>query len=233
MLTGCFSMKRAILSTVLFLSLPVSYLYVNFNVVEEKELSLKSETEEEEGGTVVEENMKPVRMYPASRKPIYNIFHLCTEMGPFHNMYITDLHTKRSLSIHENLVEGSTSTTPTRHAVLLQDHTAPRTGGMATGTSPTSRTPNASENCSQHAGCSSANQGGDIEKGEAMWKVDMAENSTNGMLNPEEEIARYFGQRIEFQECGDEEVETAVKRENQEDKPKTGISGDGNSFEAH
>lgn len=55
-----------------------------------------------------------------------------------------------------------------------------------------------------------------------MWKADVQGNSTKELLNAEQEVAMFFNDPIEFQECQDKDVYNAVKQRKQVDKGSKG-----------
>lgn len=46
----------------------------------------------------------------------------------------------------------------------------------------------------------------------------MESQSSNGLLNPEDEVAKYFKVRTLFEECGDDEIKSILETENKREE---------------
>lgn len=225
------TVKRAFLASMLMVSFPITFYFIQPNVVfgkdeeEEKRSDIEGSVQEEEMATEV--NVPPVAMYPSTGHSTNNFYDSCMNLDRFANSFIIGQCYERNITQQNKPVIGSTSSVTGRSNMKAVNDGIPITEclpnevlaqvGSSCSQSPldndNKRIGNSGSSSNKHVGESQegAHQWNDDEM-QPMWKVDVEGNSTNGLLNAEQEVVMYFDDPIQFEEAGDKDVNDAVQQ---------------------
>lgn len=216
------------LASIFAISAPLAILGLKSTRIEEPEVEKDGEESVEIDQRFPNDQTDSVKLYPRMRYSLSDIVHPFANMEPicgitsnpftnrpfFEGSTVGQFHTlgaentNKNVGASQNILAGSSSANEQvglSNANVLGIENGPSRRDAESITTKTG------DDLAQDPSQSSS------PEGPAMWAVDNSGASSSGLLNPQEEVAKFFGKATVFEEDEDEEVRGALAGKNNEE----------------